>query len=150
MGERCSASIFARSSSTWISRSAPPRTSTDATPSTCSSAGLSTSRAIFAVSGSDLPPPESVYVRIGAAPTSNRLTVGSLTSCGSLKRACPTRSRTCVAASCRSTPSLKMTMVVDRPSRENVRTRSMPFSETSWSSSGLETSVSTSPGDAPG
>ena len=40
-----SASICARSRSTWTSRSAPPRTSTEATPSTCSSAGLSTSSA---------------------------------------------------------------------------------------------------------
>ena len=39
-GSTPSASSRARSRSTWISRAAPPLTSTEATPSTCSSAGL--------------------------------------------------------------------------------------------------------------
>ena len=149
-GDRLSASIRARSRFTCTSRSAPPFTSTLATPSTCSSAGFSTSRANFAVSASDFPPPLSVYVSTGVAPTSRREIAGSFTSSGSFERVCATRSRTCVAASWMSTPSLKKTIVVESPSRDCVRRRSIPLRETTASSIGLLTSCSTSEGEAPG
>ncbi len=86
----------------------------------------------------------------GVAAGSRRVTAGSFTSVGSLKRVCATRSRTSVAASWMSTPSLKKMMVVERPSRDWVMTRSRPLSETIASSSGLETRFSTSAGLAPG
>ncbi len=89
-------------------------------------------------------------MRIGAAETSSRLTAGSLISAGSLKRVCATRSRTSVAASWMSVPSLKKITVVERLSREYVCTRSMPLSETTASSRGFEIWFSISFGLAPG
>ena len=86
----------------------------------------------------------------GAAATSKRLIAGSFTSAGSVARTSATRSRTWVAASEMSTPSLKITIVVDRLSRENERTRSMPLRLTTASSIFLVTCDSTSSGLAPG
>ena len=114
---RRSASIRARSSSTDISRSAPPSTSTSATPGTCSRPGLITSSVNLRISDNDRSP-LTVYVRMAAAETSRRPMEGSSVSLGSLARICATRSRTWVAASWMGVDRVKNTITVDNESRE--------------------------------
>jgi hypothetical protein len=94
--------------------------------------------------------PESVYVMIGAAPTSMRATVGSSISRGRSARVCATRSRASVAASMTSTSRLNSMTRIETESREKLWIAFTPGSETIASSSFSVTWVSTSEGLAPG
>ena len=122
--------------------------STTAVPGTCSSLGFTTSRATSYMSaGGRLP--RSASLAMGASAGSNRRTIGSSISVGSLARATETRARSCCSASLMSIPSLNSATTVENPSWLIEVTCLRPGSELSSSSSGLETSSSTSCGPAP-